>query len=128
MKLQRLLMISTVALAGLGAGQAAFADQRPDGPPPECRQHDKKCPKPKDARHAPPPAEGGRREAHPNQLEAVRIGDDARDGRVFKPQKHGNLRAAPRGQEYRVIRDQLALVRKKDGRVLSVLGPMQERR
>ncbi|MGA0614233.1 hypothetical protein [Paracoccus sp. KR1-242] len=53
----------------------------------------------------------------------LRVGDSGRGGEIYKPGRHSALRKAPHGTEYRVIRDQLVLVDKKDKRIVDVIGP-----
>ncbi|MFT4012617.1 MAG: hypothetical protein QM682_04260 [Paracoccus sp. (in: a-proteobacteria)] len=183
--MRRLLMMTALAVTAIGGGQMAMAETRPDAPPPECRQNDRKCPprpaneagkkgeRPKGERREPPPREArrdghepppgeARRDGHepppgearrdgrkpppqardhrpgetreakgkpsPDGRKAPRLGESGRDGRVFKRAGNSRYAPAPRGQEYRVIRDQLVLVDKKTKRILSILGPLQAQR
>ncbi|ABL71512.1 hypothetical protein [Paracoccus denitrificans] len=158
--MRRFFMITAIAATTLGSSQMAMAETRPDGPPPECRQNDRKCPAPpsKDARkkgerskgeHRPPPSAEARRDGHkPRQApdhrpgegreakgkppadgrQALRVGDSGRDGRAFQRAGNSRYAPAPRGQEYRVIRDQLVLVDQKSKRIVSILGPIHAQR
>ncbi len=140
--MRRFLMLTAMAVTTL-AGQAAMANDRPEGPPPECRQHDRKCPeqpkrqKPghdrgkgdrpaaearRDAQHPPGPAarRDDRRESPARKI--ARVGDSARDARPFRPGRDSRVAPAPRGQEYRVIGDRLVLVDPSSQRILSVVG------
>ncbi|UFM67444.1 DUF1236 domain-containing protein (plasmid) [Paracoccus sp. MA] len=114
----------------------AMAETRPDGPPPECRQNDRKCPAPpsKDAprkakrsEHKPRPAEAPPRNAKgkhaPEGRKALRVGDSIRDGRPFQRAANSRFAAPPRGQEYRVVHDQVVLVDQKTKRIVQILGP-----
>ncbi|WGR61931.1 hypothetical protein E3U26_14285 (plasmid) [Paracoccus ferrooxidans] len=158
--MRRFLMMTAIAVTAIGSSQMAMAETRPDGPPPECRQDDRKCPAPpaKDARkkgegprgerREPPPQEA-RRDGHkPPQApdhrpgkardakgkppvdsrNALRVGDSGRDGRAFQRAGNSRYAPAPRGQEYRVVRDQLVLVDQKTKRIVSILGPIQAQR
>lgn len=140
--MNRFLMIAAVAATALGGGQMALADSRPT--PPECRQNDRKCPEPRPAETK--RKDGDRREqprdAHRNgnhrpdqprdarraEHRAPRPGDNGRDARPFVRAENSRFAPAPRGQEYRVIRDQLVLVDQKTKRIVSVLGPVEGRR
>lgn len=65
------MMMAAAATLTL-AGHGALAEQRPDGPPPECRQQDRTCP--------PPARQGkaGKRDDRPAPP-ARKAGDDRRD-------------------------------------------------
>ena len=43
--MRRFFMLTAIAATALATGQAAMADNRPDGPRPECRQNDRDCPR-----------------------------------------------------------------------------------
>lgn len=155
--MRRFLMMTAIAVTAIGGSQMTRAETRPDGPPPECRRDDRKCPappakdagkkdeRPKGERRA-PPAQEARRDGHkPPQApdhrpgeareakgkpptegrKALRLGDSARDGRAFQRAGNSRYAPAPRGQEYRVVRDQLVLVDQKTKRIVSILGPIQ---
>lgn len=158
--MRRILMMTAIAVTALGSGQMAMAETRPDGPPPECRQDDRKCPAPpaRDARKGAKPARGDRPEPPPHEARrgepksrkapdhgpeeprqakgkppadgrrALRLGDSGREGRPFQRSGNSRYEPAPRGQEYRVIRDQLVLVDQKSKRIVSILGPIQAQR
>ncbi len=148
--MRRFFMMTAIAATALGSGQMAMAETRPDGPPPECRQNDRKCPAPpsKDAprkakrserKAPPPPAEVKRGEHKPRPAEApprnakgkhapdgrkaLRVGDSIRDGRPFQRAANSRFAAPPRGQEYRVVHDQVVLVDQKTKRIAQILGP-----
>ena len=136
--MRRILMLSALVVAGLGASQPALAQPQPDRPSPECRQDPRKCPAPLEKhRKIPPEArrDDGPRHAAPAERRGkarpdkhrhnLRVGDSGREGRSFQPGRDSNLRPAPRGQEYRVIHDQLVLVDKKHHRIVSVIGPLR---
>ncbi|MTH77861.1 hypothetical protein [Paracoccus aestuariivivens] len=95
------------------------------GPPPEAGdQHE--------ARRGPKPDERGHHEQarrvppHGDQHQ-LRVGDSGRDGKLYKPGQHSRIGDAPHGKEYRVVRDKLVLVNKKDGRIVEILGPAPRR-
>lgn len=149
--MRRFFMLTAIAATALATGQAAMADNRPDGPRPECRQNDRDCPPPppKDAprkakrnegKAPPPPAEVNRGEHKPRPAEApprnartkhtpdgrkpLRVGDSIRDGRPFQRASTSRFAPPPPGQEYRVVHDQVVLVDKKTKRIVQILGPV----
>lgn len=132
--MHRLLMMLAAASLTL-AGQSALAEQRPDGPPPECRQQDRKCPPlarhgKRDDRPASPARHKADDRRHEDRRDArprPHVGENARAGRPWTPPRDSRMARAPRGQEYRVIGDHLVLVDQKSHRILSVLAPVKPR-
>lgn len=64
------------------------------------------------------------RQSRGDERRAPRIGDDAREGQAYLRGKDSRLAAPPRGQEYRVLRDQIVLVDQKTKRIVNVVGPV----
>lgn len=155
--MQRFLKVAVMAATVFGTGEMVQAQSRPDAPLPECRQKDRNCPpapgkekhhkeqRPGDARGKPPiddarrgddlrrPApdqspRDARREPPAEMRGMPPRGEQKRDVRHLQRAEGRRLAPAPKGQEYRVIRDQLVLVDKKSKRILSVVGPAQQRR
>lgn len=106
--------------------QRLHTGQRPDAPPPECRQQDRPCPPPR-AQDKPGPRDDRKKHRHAAPPAAPHPGEDARAGRVWTPPQGSRMARAPRGQEYRVIGDHLVLLDSHSRRIVSVVAPVRMR-
>lgn len=129
MTMRHIFLLAAMAATTLGTADLALAKDRPDGPPPECRQNDRTCPPPPERRDRDDRQDEGRRRddhrsRHARQDLAAppRPGDSARDGRAFRPSRDSRLAPAPRGQENRVLDDHVVRVDSRTGRILAVVG------
>ncbi|WP_045390128.1 hypothetical protein [Falsirhodobacter sp. alg1] len=62
------------------------------------------------------------RQVAQNQQHAPKVGDSGRNGRVYQRAENSRFAAPPKGQQYRVVNDNLVLVDEKTLTVVTVLG------
>ncbi|WP_172327255.1 hypothetical protein [Mangrovicoccus sp. HB161399] len=123
-------LAAAAAVLTLALSPAAFA-QSQGGQQPACKPGEQHCVQPqgqaagnaaKQQGHkdqAKPQAKGQKQgSAHA----APHVGDSAKAGRQVQPPAHGQLKAPPKGQEYRVIDDQVVRVDSSTLKILAVVG------